>query len=109
MGAKAPIMEPDYVFNKHPLPENWYDFELKTSIGEGDEVTFKTETTERKTPLEIIEYSQGAYILESVRGTKYILSVTTLHELEPYVLTVRTHDGYNSLGEVREIKVFKGD
>lgn len=99
--------EPDYIFNDHPLEEKWWAFESDSGIEVGDEVSIKTTRTERKNPLVIIDERYGDYILETKHGTKYLLTLSKLHPLEPYMLTFRVYDGYQSLGEVEEVKVYK--
>jgi len=83
--------------------EDWWN--LKEDISIGDKITFKTTNAERKQPLEVIDQEKDDYIIESKRGTKYILGLSEIHPLEPYSLTIRKKNGYDSLGKVTNIKI----
>ncbi len=104
------MTDPDYVFDRHPVREYWWDFLDEAEPEAGDMIGVETETHEWKSLMKVIEIGRERdVIFESIRGKKYRICISQVHHLEPSKPCVRTEDGFNSRGVIDRVEVYTDD
>lgn len=103
-------MEYDYKFDKMPINEYWWEWldEIGGIVPE-DKIIVKTTTREWKTPMDVIDKNwEDEITFISRSGKEYmIVTYSSNHSLEPTKPMVRSCDGFDSMGVIEEVKVFK--